>query len=357
MTEFNFNLAFYAYADFNTDAQTQSSVSLASGTNVTLDAGASIIVTNVTDDDGNAVNSPLNAFSDGYLDVTGNGSTSSTANNDQVLTNDLTINGTTYTAGSQVELEFAFTTTTAETFWVIRIDGVNVGIGGSSLPVPGASYTVAASADGSATDIPCFARGTQILTSDGFVLVEDLETGTLVQTSHGKFKSIQWIGSRKLSAQDLVQNPKLCPICIQAGALGENIPSMDLIVSPQHRILVRSKIAQKMFGTDEVLVGAKHLLQLDGIDIVECPTEIEYFHIMFEQHELVISNGAITESLFAGPQALKSVGPTARAEIFSLFPQLQQDEFEPLAIRTIASNRQGQKLAMRHKQNNKALFG
>lgn len=358
MAAFDFDLAFYAYADFNAEAQTQDSVSLAPGTNVTLNPAASVIVANVTDDDGNDADSPLNQFSDGYIDAPGNGATPNTANNDQLLTNAVSVNETTYPAGSQVELEFAFTTTTGETFWVIRIAGTNVGISGPSLPTPGTSYTVAASADGSATpitSIPCFTAGTKILTSHGLVSVEDLDIGTLVQTADGGFKPLRWTGSRYLSAADIARNPKLRPIRIQAGALGSGIPTTDLIVSPQHRILVRSRIAQKMFGTEEVLVAARQLLQLDGIDIVEDCADVRYVHIMFEQHELVVSNGAMTESLFAGSEALRSVGAQAREEIFALFPQLQDNDFQPVAIRTIVSNRQGRQLAMRHKQNSKAL--
>src|SRR5690606_24870473 len=115
---------------------------------------------------------------------------------------------------------------------------------------------------------------------------------------------------------------KLRPIRIRAGALGNGTPSSDLVLSPQHRVLVRSRIAQKMFGATEVLVAARQLLLLDGIDIATDLTEVEYFHMLFDRHEVVISNGALTESLYTGAQALQAVGKAARDEIFTLFPQL-----------------------------------
>ena len=52
------------------------------------------------------------------------------------------------------------------------------------------------------------------------------------------------------------------PIRIRAGTLGNGLPEADLIVSPQHRVLVRSGIARTLFGADEVLVAAKQLLAL-----------------------------------------------------------------------------------------------
>ena len=65
----------------------------------------------------------------------------------------------------------------------------------------------------------------------------------------------------------------------------------DLIVSPQHRMLVRSQIAQKMFGTPEVLVAAKQLCQLRGIDVVEDLVDVTYVHFLFDAHQIVLANG------------------------------------------------------------------
>ena len=149
--------------------------------------------------------------------------------------------------------------------------------------------------------------------------------------------------------------PNLRPIRIAAGALGAAMPAQDLLVSPQHRIMVRSRIAQKMFGAPEVLVAAKLLLMLDGVDIAEDQAEVEYFHILFDRHEVVFSNGAETESLYTGAEALKAVGPAAREEIFALFPELRDADFVPQGARILASGRQGRKLVMRHIQNHRQM--
>ncbi|HRO13749.1 MAG TPA: Hint domain-containing protein [Paracoccus sp. (in: a-proteobacteria)] len=209
--------------------------------------------------------------------------------------------------------------------------------------------------DDQINDIVCFARGTLIETENGPLPVELLHEGCRVITRDHGAQPIRWIGSVRLGAAALQANPKLRPIRIRAGALGEGTPTSALIVSPQHRVLVRSRIAQKMFGTAEVLVAARQLLNLDGIDIVDDPADVEYFHFLFDRHEVVWSNGAATESLYTGPQALKSVGPAAREEIFALFPELRDRDHAPPAARVLASGRQARRLAMRHLQHRKSL--
>lgn len=204
---------------------------------------------------------------------------------------------------------------------------------------------------------PCFARGTLIETESGPVAVENLVPGMMVVTRDRGLQPLRWVGSRILGSRLLNVNPNLRPIRISAGALGNGLPKRDLLVSPQHRVLVRSKIAQKMFGAPEVLVAAKQLLQIEGIDIAQDQPLVEYFHFLFDQHEVVISEGAETESLYTGKEALKAVGYSALEEIFALFPELRdRSENEmPEGARILASGRMGRKLAVRHAQHRKAL--
>lgn len=204
---------------------------------------------------------------------------------------------------------------------------------------------------------PCFTRGTKIATAVGARAIEDLQEGDLVLTRDNGLQAIRWIGSVTFSAVEMEAQPNLRPIRIRANVLGANTPEKDLEVSPQHRILVRSKIAQHMFGTDEVLIGAKHLSEVDGIDAVEDAEEVEYFHMLFDKHEIVISNGAETESLFVGPQALKSVGAAARKEILTLFPELRDPDTseDRIPVRPLITGRKGRQLVMRHSKNSRGL--
>jgi hypothetical protein len=214
------------------------------------------------------------------------------------------------------------------------------------------------SANGTVADgaIPCFLRGTIVQLPNSSGLVENLKAADLVHTLGNDYQPIRWIGSRKLDAIDLAANPKLRPIRIRAGALGDNIPDQDLTVSPQHRMLIRSVIAKRMFDTDEILVPAVKLLALDGVERVEEATEVEYFHILFDKHEVIFANGAPSESLYTGKQAMKSLSPQAREEITTLFPEICNDGYQADPARLIVQNNaQVKKLLERHQENQKAL--
>lgn len=211
-------------------------------------------------------------------------------------------------------------------------------------------------AEGTGTlEVICFVKGTLILTSSGYVPVEELRVGDMVKTRDNGMQEIRWIGSRLLDGKTLKANPKIVPIRITKGALGGNVPSADLLVSPQHRILVRSKIAQRLCSAPEVLVAAKQLVMISGIDSASDLEEVEYFHILFDRHEVIDANGAETESLFTGPEALRTVGPSARAELIMLFPQLAEKDYSPRPVRHIPSGRVSRKMVVRHIQNTKPL--
>ena len=63
------------------------------------------------------------------------------------------------------------------------------------------------------------------------------------------------------------------------------------------------------------MVAAKHLLQVEGIDVVQDEDSVTYVHFLFDLHQIVESEGAETESLFTGPEALETVDSAGRVEI------------------------------------------
>lgn len=104
-------------------------------------------------------------------------------------------------------------------------------------------------------------------------------------------------------------------------------------------------------------LNPKHLLQVEGIDVENDLSEVTYVHFLFHRHQIVESEGAETESLFTGPEALKAVESEARKEILAIFPELAELDHArlPIPIRPILSGRQGRKLANRHASKNKYL--
>ena len=170
--------------------------------------------------------------------------------------------------------------------------------------------------------IPCFTPGTLIATPRGEVPVEDLREGDRVITRDNGLQEIRWTGARSLGAGDLLATPKLRPVLIRAGSLGHGLPERDMLVSPQHRLLLTSERAALYFGEREVLAAAKHLTGMEGIDEVQA-SGVTYIHFMCDRHEVVLSDGAWTESFQPGEQVMDGMGETVREEIYSLFPELR----------------------------------
>ncbi|MDO5643928.1 MAG: Hint domain-containing protein [Paracoccus sp. (in: a-proteobacteria)] len=201
----------------------------------------------------------------------------------------------------------------------------------------------------------CFAAGTLIATANGARPVESLRAGDLVLTRDRGLRPLGWAGRSPLSAHQLDLAPNLRPVLIRAGALAPGLPARDLVVSPQHRVLIRSAIAERMTGTPEALVAAKHLIAMPGIEVLPGEAGVVYHHLLFDRHELVLSEGTWTESLFTGPQALKTIGPAGRREIRALFPQLFTDA-EPEGARPFMKGREARELTRRHLKNARPLL-
>jgi hypothetical protein len=229
---------------------------------------------------------------------------------------------------------------------------------GSNSVVVDQVLTGPTNASGDVEDVPCFALGTLIDTFQGLVRIEDLRATDRVLTYDNGYKPIRWIGSCRVSHAQLQTSPNLKPILIRADALGMGYPKQDLIVSPQHRILLSSPIAKRMFGCQNVLVPAKKLLPLHGVETIECNLDgVEYWHILFDDHEVVWSNGAPTESLYTGPEALKSISREAFEEIRALFPEICELDFKPISACYIPEKgRLVKQLVQRHQKNNTPIY-
>ena len=159
---------------------------------------------------------------------------------------------------------------------------------------------------------PCFAGGTMIQTDRGEVAVEDLQVGDMVETMDSGMQAIRWIGKSITAAQG-----DFAPIVFHPGALGNE---REMRVSPQHRVLLQGWQAELYFGQEEILVPAKHLV--NDVSIVREPIEtVTYFHILFDRHEVVFSDGIPTESFFPGDQIMLQ-DQSVRAELITLFPEL-----------------------------------
>ncbi|MEM6589733.1 MAG: Hint domain-containing protein [Pseudomonadota bacterium] len=204
-----------------------------------------------------------------------------------------------------------------------RLDGVINGedlspfIGGIDLTIQnGGDFVTGSDLTFDNTNVACFVRGTQIATRRGSVAIEDLKAGDEVITMDHGFQKIRWIGSTSVPATGA-----LAPVLIRKGAMGNE---RDLRVSPQHRMLVRGWHVELMFGQKEALVPAKALINDETVFPLEGGT-VDYFHMMFDRHELVYAEGVPSESFHPGHVGLGSFAEDTREEILTLFPELRAD--------------------------------
>ena len=171
----------------------------------------------------------------------------------------------------------------------------------------------------------CFTPGTRIRTPDGLSAIECLKQGDLIQTKDNGAQPIRWVGSRRMSGARLFAMPKLRPVRISSGVLADGLPDDDLVVSPQHRILVKGPVAQELFNTPEVLVAAQDLINGDSITVDMKLREVTYIHVLLDCHQVMWANGVETESFHPASAALGSLDEADRKRLLATHPELEYD--------------------------------
>ncbi|MBL4916390.1 Hint domain-containing protein [Szabonella alba] len=180
----------------------------------------------------------------------------------------------------------------------------------------------------SGAGVICFAPGTRIRTAGGACLIEDLRPGDRIVTRDSGAEAVLWTGQRRMSGARLHAMPHLRPIRLRGDALGSGRPDQDLLVSPQHRMLLRGAAAQALFNTPEVLVAAEDLVNGRTITVDHSLREVTYVHILLERHQVIWANGLETESFHPSNAALDSIAPDQRSGLLAILPELAGD---PLA--------------------------
>lgn len=190
--------------------------------------------------------------------------------------------------------------------------------------------------------IICFAKGTEIDTIDGPRAIETLQAGDQVRTLDAGFVPVKWIGRTDLSAAEIRRWSNLTPVRVKRGAFGQGRPEKDVVLSPNHRVLVTGWKAELFFGETEILVPVKTLV--DGAAIIQetAPADTSYFHLLLESHQIVYASGLLSESLFLGDQSLLSLSDRAEQEMRSA---VSASEWKKLwaspAVRPIARTQLG----------------
>ena len=169
---------------------------------------------------------------------------------------------------------------------------------------------------------PCFVAGTLMETPHGKRPIEDLRAGDEIVTADNGVQRIRWIGSRAIRFGEGAELRALQPVVLRAHALGPGVPDRDIRLSPMHRVLVRDPLAQLLTGEAEVFCPVTRLV--NGRSIVrQDVSEVEYFHILFEDHQILRAHGCDSESFFPGRVGLEGFADETREEVLTLFPDLR----------------------------------
>jgi O-antigen biosynthesis protein len=132
--------------------------------------------------------------------------------------------------------------------------------------------------------VPCYLAGTLILTDQGERPVETLAIGDTIITADAAARPIRWIGRRSYGGR-FAKGKHLQPICIKASALEDGVPQRDLWISPHHAMFLEGVLIEA-----QDLVNCASIVQADGIE------RIDYFHIELDTHDILIAEGAPSES-------------------------------------------------------------
>ena len=135
------------------------------------------------------------------------------------------------------------------------------------------------------TDAACFMAGTMIRTPDGEVAVEMLKRGDMVLSSDGRTMPVSWLGVQTISTR-FADKMRVLPIRVTAGALDENMPSRDLLLSPDHALLVGDALIQ----AGALVNGASIVRETD------VPEIFTYYHVEVEDHSLILAENTPAET-------------------------------------------------------------
>ncbi|NNE51208.1 MAG: hypothetical protein HKN30_02275 [Sulfitobacter sp.] len=164
--------------------------------------------------------------------------------------------------------------------------------------------------------IICFAEGSLIETPYGARPIESLTPGDLILTRDHGPQPLRWIGNRTVEGRG-----RFAPVEFARGSFGNAQP---LRVSPQHRMLIEDYRAVMYFGEEEVITAADFLVNGKTITRREA-VSVCYYHLLFDQHELVLSSGIWSESYQPGSYSLPGLNDRARDSLFKILPALRSD--------------------------------
>ncbi len=154
-----------------------------------------------------------------------------------------------------------------------------------------------------------------IACEDGEVAIESIRAGDIVNTLSDGPQVVRWVG---------VSPPiETALISIQPDALHKGAPTKPLLVSPSLRLVIASWQAELLFGSNEVLVAAKGLVNGSSISISKTPERRLHYQVLFDKHEIIRANGAACESFYLSTSNVAALDEKSRFDLKEMMPEME----------------------------------
>ncbi len=202
--------------------------------------------------------------------------------------------------------------------FLIRIGGKAVGLAAGGAWQGGTAF------QGDVPDAPealaAYGSATLIDTPDGPRPAGTLAAGDVVTTLANGSRPLRWVGRRRIEAVEMLAHPGLRPVEFAPRAIGND---RALVVSPQQRMLIDDWRAAVYFGEDRVLVAARALVDDQTARLVLPPGAVDYVVLLCDRHEVLLADGALSESFHPGETGLAGLGQADRQALAAIVPEAE----------------------------------
>lgn len=169
----------------------------------------------------------------------------------------------------------------------------------------------------------CYVAGSRLEGVRGPVAVEDLRIGDLVKTRDSGPQPIRWIGWTEHRWPGTDEG--LRPIRIPARSMDGRLPHRDLMISPQHRILLSKQNFAHLDTDEECFAPALSFVGYRGVQRDTSYRMVRYYHVLLDRHSILTAEGLLSESFFPGPVAMRNLSFENRIQVITMFPNLAKD--------------------------------
>jgi hypothetical protein len=202
--------------------------------------------------------------------------------------------------------------------FLVRIGGKAAGVASAADWLPGTEHDANGPKEPEA--LAAYAGDTLIDTPDGPRHAATLMPGDVVTTLANGSRPLRWVGRRRVSALEMLAHPGLRPVEFAPGVMGND---RALVVSPRKRLLIDDWRAAVYFGEDRVLVSASALVDDQAARLVLPPDGVEYVVLLCDRHEVLLAEGALSESFHPGETGLAGLPGRERAALAGIVPEAE----------------------------------